>query len=234
MERFRYDQFCPLARATEILGHRWVMLILRELFVGPQRFSDLRRRLPGLSSSVLADRLLGLERQGVVERREIAPPTAATVYELTTDGRALEPALIALSRWGARFLDPAKSDEHAEPDWMGLAIAAFARSDATPAHRFELLPFSENGEAVLRVAGGPEGTHVIRDELPVDASIRAPVKVVMALMSGLLSLEEVLATEGVRAEGDVESLADLPRLFEMELRTRETNHPHNQPKGTSP
>ena len=230
MDPFRYEQFCPLARATEILGHRWVMLILRELFVGPQRFSDLRRRLPGLSSSVLADRLLGLEAQGVVERREIAPPLAASVYELTDDGRAFEPVLLALARWGARFLDPAKSDEHAEPDWMGLAIAAFARSDATPARRFELRPFSENEEAVLRVAGGPEGTHAIDDDLPVDASIQAPVKVVMGLMSGLLSLEAALASDGVRVEGEVETLSELPRLFEMKLRTRETNYP----KGTSP
>ncbi len=206
------------------------MLILRELFVGPQRFSDLRRRLPGLSSSVLADRLLGLEAQGVIERREIAPPTAATVYELTSDGRALEPVLLALSRWGARFLDPARSGEHVEPDWMGLAIRAFARSGATPARRFELRPFSEDREAVLRVAGGPEGTHPIHDDLPVDASIQAPVKIVMGLMSGRLSLEAALASDGVRVEGEVETLSELPRLFEMKLRTRETNHP----KGTSP
>lgn len=227
MNPFRYEQFCPLARATEILGHRWVMLILRELFVGPQRFSDLRRRLPGLSSSVLADRLAGLEEQGVVGRRELAPPAAATVYELTRDGRALEPALLALTRWGARFLSSPAPGDHVEPDWLGLAIDAFARTGPTPARRFELRPYSGDREAVLRIAGGPDGTHSIRDDLPVDASIQAPVMIVMGLMSGAIPPATVLTADGVQVEGNVETLSDLPGLFEMDFQP-------NNPKGTSP
>jgi len=227
VDPFRYQQFCPLARATEILGHRWVMLILRELFVGPQRFSDLRRRLPGLSSSVLADRLAGLEAQGVVARRELGPPAASTVYELTSDGRALEPALLALTRWGARFLNLPASGDHVEPDWLGLAIDAFARTGPTPARRFELRPTSGDRKAVLRVSGGPDGTHSIHDDLPVDASIQAPVRVVMGLMSGAIPAEAVLAADDVVVEGEVETLSDLPDLFEMDYQP-------TPPKGTSP
>lgn len=227
MDPFRYAQFCPLARATEILGHRWVMLILRELFVGPQRFSDLRRRLPGVSSSVLADRLAGLEARNVVGRRALAPPAAATVYELTDDGRALEPALLALTRWGARFLNSPAPGDHVEPDWLGIAIDAFARTGPTPARRFELRPYSGDREAVLRVAGGPDGTHSIRDDLPVDVSIQAPVMIVMGLMSGAIPPETALAADDVQIEGDFETLSDLPGLFEMDLQL------HNS-KGTSP
>jgi DNA-binding HxlR family transcriptional regulator len=217
VDPFRYEQFCPLARATEILGHRWVMLILRELFVGPQRFSDLRRRLPGLSSSVLADRLAGLEEQGVVARQVLAPPAAATVYELTQDGRALEPALLALTRWGARFLNSPEPGDHVEPDWLGLAINAFARTGPTPGRRFELRPYSGDREAVLRVAGGPDGTSSIRDDLPVDVSIQAPMIVLMGLMSGAIPPETVLAADDVQVEGNVETLSDLPALFEMDF-----------------
>ena len=215
VDSFRYEQFCPLARATEILGHRWVMLILRELFVGPQRFSDLRRRLPGLSSSVLADRLSGLEEQGVVTRSELPPPAAATVYELTPDGRALEPALFALIRWGARFLTSPAPGDHVEPDWLGFAIEAFARKGPTPARRFEVRPYSGDRKAILRVSGGPDGTHSFHDDLPVDASIQAPMTVVMGLMSGAISPESVLTIDGVQIEGDVEAVSDFPGLFEM-------------------
>ena len=227
VDSFRYDQFCPLARATEILGHRWVLLMLRELLVGPQRFSDLRRRLPGLSTSVLTDRLAGLEEQGIIVRRELDPPASSTVYELTPDGEALEPVLLELSRWGARFMASSTPEDHVEPDWLGLAIRAFARSDPTPERRFELRPYSGDRQAVLRVTGGPNGTHQIHDDLPVDASIRAPVMVVMGLMSGAISLDAILASHDVQVEGDAEKLADLPDLFLMNLET-------NNPKGTSP
>jgi len=100
----RYAQFCPLTRAVEILGERWTMLLLRELIAGPQRFSDLKERLPGVSSSVLAGRLVRLEEKGLIAKRELPAPAASTVYELAEAGRALRPALIELLRWGMRFL----------------------------------------------------------------------------------------------------------------------------------
>ena len=231
MDLFRYDQFCPLARATEILGHRWVLLILRELFVGPQRFSDLRRRLPGLSSSVLTERMTGLEEQGIVRRRALPPPAATTVYELTEDGLDLEPTLIALTRWGARFMLPASAGDHVEPDWLQMATRAFARRGPTPSQRFELRPRNGEFEAVIRVAGGRDGTHPIDDMLPVDACIRAPVRVVMGLMSGAIPAAAALAAQDVQFEGDAEALSDLPKLFEMNL---ERSQPSSQLKGNSP
>jgi DNA-binding HxlR family transcriptional regulator len=215
VDSFRYEQFCPLARAAEILGHRWVIPILRELLVGPQRFSDFRRRLPGLSSSVLADRLAGLELKGVVSRRELDPPAASTIYELTANGQALEPALLELTRWGARFIAQSRPGDHVEPDWLNLAVTAFARSEATPARRFELRPYGENGESIIRVEGGSSGTHSIDDEEPVDARIRAPVVMMMGLMSGVVSIDAALASEEFEIEGDTEAASELPDLFLM-------------------
>jgi hypothetical protein len=108
-----------------------------------------------------------------------------------------------------------------------MAVRAFGRSGPSPARRFELCPRAGGREAVVRVAGGPDGTHAIDDDLPVDARIRAPVMVVMGLMSGLLSPDAALAAEDVQVEGDAGALSDLAGLFEMEIEP-------NDRKGTSP
>jgi DNA-binding HxlR family transcriptional regulator len=97
-----YQDACGIARALDVVGERWALLIVRELLFGPQRFSDLRQALPGASSNVVADRLRELTARGVVSRRRLAPPAASQVYELTEWGRELEPIIIALGTWGVR------------------------------------------------------------------------------------------------------------------------------------
>jgi DNA-binding HxlR family transcriptional regulator len=97
-----YQDACGIARALDVVGERWALLIVRELLIGPQRFSDLRQALPGASSNLIADRLRELAGRGVVSRRRLAPPAAAQVYELTEWGRELEPIVLALGTWGVR------------------------------------------------------------------------------------------------------------------------------------
>ena len=96
-----YDQFCGIARALDLVGERWALLVVRDLILGPKRFTDLRRGLAGIGTNILAARLKELERGGVVRRRTLPPPAASAVYELTDYGRALEGPLLALGRWGA-------------------------------------------------------------------------------------------------------------------------------------
>lgn len=101
-----YGRFCPLARALDVVGERWTLVVVQELLKSPSRYSDLARRLPGISTTVLADRLRTLERAGVVERRA-GPPGDGIVYALTERGLALGDALEALRRWGVTYLtDP--------------------------------------------------------------------------------------------------------------------------------
>ena len=97
-----YGDACGIARALDVVGERWALLVLRELLFGPQRFSDLRRGLPGASSNLVADRLRELTARGVVQRRKLAPPAGSWVYELTEWGRELEPVIVALGNWGLR------------------------------------------------------------------------------------------------------------------------------------
>src|SRR5437870_5825746 len=102
-----YQDGCSIARALDVVGERWALLVVRELVLGPQRFSDLRRSLPGASSNVVADRLRELEGRGVLRRRLLPAPAPSRVYELTDWGRELEPIVLALGEWGLQVPMPA-------------------------------------------------------------------------------------------------------------------------------
>ena len=117
-----YGQYCGLARGLDVLGERWTLLVVRELLTGPKRFSDVLDALPGLSTGLLTARLRALEAEGVVARRRLPPPAASWVYELTEEGRALEPALGALARFGVGRLGAPSAQEAFRPQWAALAI----------------------------------------------------------------------------------------------------------------
>lgn len=211
-DSFRYAQFCPLARATEILGQRWTLLVIRELLCGPQRFVDLRRRLPGLSPSVLTERLESLEEQGVVERREVGPPTPARLYALTAHGEALRPILLDLTKWGLRWLLPAVDGDHMEPDWIRLGVEAFAASADSPKRRFALEAHTDESATTIRIEGGRRGTRIVTDDRPVDLSVKASPQTMLGIMSGLLP-QAMAEEQGAEFSGDLSALEDLPRLF---------------------
>ena len=98
----RYDDACGTAHALDLVGERWALLVLRELMLGPKRFSDLRADLPGISANVLTQRLEGLEASGLLVRRKLPPPASTQVYELTEWGYEVEPIVLSLGRWAAR------------------------------------------------------------------------------------------------------------------------------------
>ncbi|HYH89226.1 MAG TPA: winged helix-turn-helix transcriptional regulator [Solirubrobacteraceae bacterium] len=102
-----YSDRCGVARALDVVGERWALLVVRELLLGPKRFTDLRAGLPGLSPDVLSQRLRELEQAGLLRRRKLAPPASARVYELTERGLALEPVVLELGRWGSEAPFPA-------------------------------------------------------------------------------------------------------------------------------
>ena len=103
----RYEQYCPMAHALDLVGDRWALLVVRELMHGPKRYTDLVDRLHGIGTNILATRLRDLEAHGVVARRTLPPPAASKVYELTDYGRELRPALRELALWGAPLPRPA-------------------------------------------------------------------------------------------------------------------------------
>ncbi|MBP8252561.1 MAG: helix-turn-helix transcriptional regulator [Herpetosiphon sp.] len=106
-----YQQLCGLAYALDRVGERWTILIIRELIAGPRRFKDLLRGLPDISTNLLVERLKTLEQFGLIRRTTLPPPASMKVYELTRMGRALEPTLLELGRWGKQFLPASPTND---------------------------------------------------------------------------------------------------------------------------
>lgn len=221
MPDFRYDQFCPLARASEVLGERWTLLIVRELMMGPQRFSDLRRRLPGVSTSVLSSRLRTLEERDIVSRRQLPRPAASTILELTELGRALQPVVIAMAAWGIRLMEPPRPGDHFEPSWVRLVAMTLRSPDPSPEHSYELRCPDIDGDVVIHVAGGPGGTRVYEADAPgrggggVDAVVRADAQLLLGVATGRVDPVAALEAGDLELTGDVEALRDLPALFSV-------------------
>src|SRR6266498_5348038 len=103
-QRKMYEQYCPVARTLDVVGERWTLLIVRDLLMGPKRYTDLRAGLPGIATDILTARLRRLEDAGFVRRRELPPPAPATIYELTETGNRLKPAILALGQVGLATL----------------------------------------------------------------------------------------------------------------------------------
>jgi DNA-binding HxlR family transcriptional regulator len=138
-----YSDRCPIARALDVVGERWALLVVRELLLGPQRFSDLRRALPRASSNLVTDRLRELGDAEVVARRRLAPPAGSWVYELTERGRELEPVVLALGGWGAGLPQPPP------PAWLSPTSALLYLRGSVPA-----APWAPGVACRLDVDGG--------------------------------------------------------------------------------
>ena len=135
-----YGDPCGVARALDVIGERWALLIVRELLLGPKRFTDLRDGMPNLSPDVLSQRLRELEQAGVLRRDRLPPPIAAQVYELTDWGRELEPVVLGLGRWGSRAPFP-PGDATLGVDSLVMALKTLydpGRGDGLLGSSFEL------------------------------------------------------------------------------------------------
>lgn len=188
----RYDDACGAAHALDLIGERWAILVLRELMLGPRRFSDLRADLPGISANVLTQRLEGLEGAWLLVRRRLPPPAAVQVYELTPWGYESEPILQALGRWSTRspshdptlplspvslflsfrtMFDPRRAGDFAARIGFRIGEATFMVRIADGAIAVERAPLDEP-EAVFAGAA-PAIAAVVYGGQPLDAMIAA-------------------------------------------------------------
>lgn len=199
MTRRSYHQQCGLASALEILGERWTMLIVRELELGPKRFTDLAQRLPAMGRNLLADRLRQLESDGVVTNE-------ARRYSLTPRGRDLRPALDALMLWGLRLPDTDVSERTANPVWAALAMRAAGDPDACRALHARCELRIDDERLVVEMDDGT--VTLIEGPSPTSAAAVATcdTDTFLSLGSGVLTVDEALTTGVVRLQGDPDVL----------------------------
>jgi DNA-binding HxlR family transcriptional regulator len=215
MSGTRYNQFCALARAAEIVGERWTLLIVRELLLSPMRFADLRVRLDDVSPTLLTARLNALMEAGVVQRKALPAPFNAQVYELTEAGVALQPAIRELIRWGGRFLFPMRKDEVFEPDWVLLALDAIACRTPVPTCRIGLRIPHAKGVAEFVIEGGPGGTRISKGGASGAAAIETRFDTFLKLLAKQLSFDAAVESGAAKLEGNAKTVRRLPGLFEL-------------------
>jgi DNA-binding HxlR family transcriptional regulator len=204
-----YQQYCSMARALDVVGDRWVLLIVRELLaLGPSRYSDLKRGLPGIATNLLAERLKVMEVEGLVERHEAPAPVGATLYTLTDRGRDLQDVLHALGRWGMqRMTKGADAHDAVQPQWTallaGLELSPHVAADA------EVVIGIEIGGDTLRALVRRDSFEIRRGFAPdADVMLSGHAQLVGGVLSGLLTPAQA-SKRGLRITGRSSVLTDL-------------------------
>ncbi|MFD6024170.1 winged helix-turn-helix transcriptional regulator [Streptomyces griseoluteus] len=199
--RRRYDQYCSAARALDLVGDRWTLLIVRELLAGPRRYTDLHADLPGVSTDVLASRLKDMERDGITARRKLPPPGAAYVYELTGRGRDLLPVLHALGEWGSPELAERRPTDAVRAHWSALPLLAVLSAAGLGAGVAEV--GTEEGEFHLYV-GAQDGPVYGHGPAPVavDARLVMDAATCAEVCRGGVGIAEAVRAGRVTVTGD--------------------------------
>jgi DNA-binding HxlR family transcriptional regulator len=182
-----YGQYCSVAKALDVVGDRWTLLIVRELLLqGPCRYTDLRNGLPGIATNLLADRLSELEGAGLVRREEAAPPVATTLFHLTEAGAGLEPALEALGGWGLRYMTEPAEDDEFRSQWFAFPVGLFLHDTdpGGPPLSIELRPGGR--PAVVEVSGGEVHTRLGSAASP-DLILEGGPRIILGLLGAFLS-----------------------------------------------
>jgi DNA-binding HxlR family transcriptional regulator len=209
----RYDQGCAVAHALDLIGERWALLIVRELLLGPKRFTDLRAGMPGASADVLAQRLREMMEAGVVRRKKLPPPAAAEVYELTAWGMDLEPVVTHLGRWGSRSasLNPA-----AESSVDSLVLSLRALFNPPGAQEFNATIGLRLRDDRFSVTIRDGELHVARGEPDRPAAtLDTDRPTLAALLYGGRTLDDALRSGDATIGGETEAVARFLTLFPL-------------------
>jgi DNA-binding HxlR family transcriptional regulator len=208
-----YGEACGIPRALDRIGERWALMIVRELLLGPKRFTDLKTGLPGASPNVLSQRLRELEGAGVVRRRTLPPPAASRVYELTEWGHELEPVLTAIGRWGARAPAP--------PEGQSMSMDAHILSlrtlfDAELVEDFSTALELRLGERRFRATVGEGRLEIVPGAAhSPEAIVTTDAGTLLALAHRRRELADTLGTGDVEIDGDRRAVERFLGLFPL-------------------
>lgn len=208
-----YGQNCGLARALDILGDRWTLLILRDLGMGPRRYKDLVEGLPGLGANLLASRLKGLEEAGLIERTVLPPPTPVAAYALTGIGEELCPALGLLAAWGFRHGAPFDADDMTRAEWLVQGLVARAEPDAVD--RFGGVVQINVGDESAWIGPSADGVSLRPGAAPTlpKISLNSDIPTLAALVTNELDVADAVESGALTVEGDDSELQSFLQAF---------------------
>src|SRR6516164_4794766 len=215
-----YGQYCAVARSLDLVGDRWVLLIVRELLSqGPCRFTDLRDGLPGIATNLLASRLKDMEENGLIARVDAPPPIATGLYQLTERGRGLRPVIEALVEWGLPTMPVTVAGESVRGNWLGL-LGQLRLRDTQP-ERGPLTIAIDTAEAPVHLVSRDHALEIRRGR-PAAADVRlsGQARLIGGYLAGFLSFEEARRL-GLGADGDTEALRRLEITEPASLPDRE-------------
>ena len=209
----RYDEGCAVAHSLDLIGERWALLIVRELLLGPKRFTDLRAGMPGASADILAQRLRELTESGVVRRKRLPPPAGSDVYELTEWGADLEPVVTLLGQWGSRSasLNPAADSS---VDSLVLSLRALFNPQAAQGFSATIVLSLNDNRFIIEIADGQ--LHVSRGEAErPNATLDTDRSTLAALLYGGRSLDDAVRAGEAAVGGETAVIARFLRLFPL-------------------
>jgi DNA-binding HxlR family transcriptional regulator len=193
-----YGQFCGLARALDVVGDRWNLLIVRELLPGPLRYNELKTYLTGIATNLLAERLRTLEQNGIVERRL---GDAGVLYALTPWGAGLREPMEALGNWGAPLLATGRGDDSFQPRWLVLALPGLLRgATADPALEFG---FEVEGVVIVLQIDEDGPRAVLEPDRRPDTILTAAPDVVVGLAAGALTVDQAVSAGHLQGDDEV-------------------------------
>lgn len=210
-----YQQYCALARTLDLVGDRWTLLIVRELAIGPCRYTDLRDGLPGIATNLLAERLRELQSAGVIKAEQAPPPVATTLYALTEWGAQLRPVIIALGRWGSRLMASGRGEDHFRSRWAALGMEAiYADADLSGLAPLDVLIDAGGDPVLLTVTDAGFTERPATSHTPADLALATDADTTVRLLGGHLDVDDLPPDARTKVSGSVEALRRFRALTE--------------------
>jgi DNA-binding HxlR family transcriptional regulator len=205
-----YGQYCSVAKALDVIGDRWTLLVVRELLAqGPSRYTDLRRGLPGIATNLLAERLRDLEQAGIVAREDAPPPIATALFTLTPRGQQLRPVIDELGRWGIPLMAETTPKEEYRSHWLQLPVELYLADDSSESEHAPTTIEIRAGDQpmLIEARDGAITTRPGTTEQP-DAALSGPPQLVLGVLTGALDPNEAIE-QGLAFDGDRQALVRL-------------------------